>query len=73
VQVSGIGTTKTGYIIGFRDAQSDEAARNDTEWLEELGNDTKVMKPRFGVVVHRVLTEDFDLEGNKKQVVEKMM
>ncbi|KAI3040862.1 hypothetical protein CBS147352_9731 [Aspergillus niger] len=73
VQVAGIGTTKTGYVIRFRDTQSAETARNSTEWLEELGNNTKVVKPRFGIVVHRVPTEDFELEGNKKQGIEKIM
>ncbi|THC88360.1 hypothetical protein EYZ11_012191 [Aspergillus tanneri] len=73
VQVAGIGATKTGYIIRFRDAQSAEVARNNTEWLEDLGNGTKVVRPRFGIVVHRVPTEDFDLEGNKRQGIEKIM
>jgi hypothetical protein len=27
-------------------------ARNNTEWLTELGNDTRLVKPRFGVAVH---------------------
>ncbi|KAF4231528.1 hypothetical protein CNMCM8980_005232 [Aspergillus fumigatiaffinis] len=62
VQVAGIGTTKTGYVIRFRDTQSAEKAQNNTEWLHELGNDTKLVKPRFGVVVHRTPTEDFDLD-----------
>ncbi|KAI9035009.1 zinc knuckle domain protein [Aspergillus affinis] len=61
------------YVIRFRDTQSAETARNSTEWLEELGNNTKVVKPRFGIVVHRVPTEDFELEGNKKQGIEKIM
>ncbi|GAA92936.1 hypothetical protein AKAW_11049 [Aspergillus luchuensis IFO 4308] len=73
VQVAGIGTTKTGYVIQFRDTQSAETARNSTEWLEELGNNTKLVKPRFGIVVHRVPTEDFELEGNKKQGIEKII
>ncbi|THC87599.1 hypothetical protein EYZ11_012956 [Aspergillus tanneri] len=73
VQVAGIGATKTGYIIRFRDAQSAEVARNNTEWLEDLGNGTKVVRPRFGIVVHRVPTEDFDLEGNKRKGIEKIM
>lgn len=44
-QVAGIGTTKTGYMIRFRDAQSAEMAWNDTTWLGELGNKTKLVKP----------------------------
>jgi hypothetical protein len=73
VQVAGVGTTKTGYVIRFRDAQSAEKARNNTGWLEELGNETKLVKPRFGIVVHRVPTEDFDLDMEKRQGIEKIM
>ncbi|KAJ8147384.1 hypothetical protein LV165_008823 [Aspergillus fumigatus] len=73
IQVAGIGTTKTGYVIRFRDTQSAEKAQNNTEWLHELGNDTKLVKPRFGVVVHRTPTEDFDLEGNKQHGIDKVI
>ncbi|CEJ62888.1 hypothetical protein PMG11_11373 [Penicillium brasilianum] len=72
-QVAGIGTTKTGYVIRFKDPVSAEAARNNTEWLNELGNSTKLVKPRFGVVVHRTPTEDFDLENANTQAIEKIM
>ena len=71
--VAGIGTMKTGYIIRFRDHESAEAARNNTEWLNELGNNTKLVKPRFGVVVHRTPTEEFDLETASTQAMEKLM
>lgn len=73
VQVAGVGTTKTGYVIRFRDAQSAETARNNTAWLEELGNETKVVKPRFGIVVHRMPTEDFALDREKKEGIGKIM
>lgn len=63
----------TGYVIRFRDAQSAEMARNDTTWLGELGNETKLVKPRFGIVVHRVPTEDFTLDREKKEGIEKIM
>lgn len=69
----GICTTLTGYVIRFKDPESVETARNNTECLNELGNDTKLVKPRFGIVVHRISTEDFDLEANKTQAVEKIM
>jgi hypothetical protein len=72
-QVAGIGITKTGYVIRFRDAQSAEMAQNDTTWLDELGNETKLVKPRFGVVAHRVPTEDFDLDQEKKQGIQKIL
>jgi hypothetical protein len=64
VQVAGVGTTKTGYVIRFKDQQSTETARTNTEWLEELGNGMKMVKPRFGVVVPRTPTEDFSLPEN---------
>lgn len=72
-QVAGVGTTKTGYVIRFRDAQSAEMARNNTTWLDELGNETKLVKPRFGIVVHRVPTEDFDLDREKKKGIQKIL
>jgi hypothetical protein len=72
-QVAGIGTTKTGYVIRFKDTESAEAARNNIEWLNELGNNTKLVKPRFGVVVHRTPTEDFDLENANSEAIEKIM
>jgi hypothetical protein len=72
VQVVGVGTTKTGYVIRFRDAQWAETAQENPAWLEELGNDTKLVKPRFGIVVHRVPTEDFDLDREKKEGIIKI-
>jgi hypothetical protein len=44
-QVAGISTTKTRYMIRFRDAQSAKMAWNNITWLEELGNETKLVKP----------------------------
>lgn len=72
-RVAGIGTTKTGYVIRFKDPESAETARNNTEWLNELRNNTKLVKPRFGVVVHRTPTEDFDLENANAEAIEKIM
>lgn len=72
-EVAGIGTTKTGYVIRFKNQASADAARSNTEWLNELGNNTKLVKPRFGVVVHRTPTEDFDLENANAQAIEKIM
>lgn len=73
VQVAGIGTTKTGYVIRFKDSVSAETARNNTEWLNELGNDTRLVKPRFGVVVHHVPTQGLDLERDKTAAIRKIM
>jgi hypothetical protein len=72
-QVAGIGTTKTGYLIRFKNVESAEMARNNTEWLHKLGNNTKLVKPRFGVVVHRTPTEEFDLEADATQAAEKII
>lgn len=72
-QVAGIGTTKTGYLVRFKDPGSAEAARNNTEWLNELGNNTKLVKPRFGIVVHRTPTENFDLENANSQAIQTIM
>lgn len=44
VQVAGVGTTRTGYIIRFKDAESAEAARHNTQWLRDLGNETRVVR-----------------------------
>lgn len=73
VQVAGVGTTKTGYIIRFKDPQSAETARNNAEWLDQLGNSTKLVKPRFGIVVHRVPTAGFSLPGKEKEGIQKIM
>ena len=73
VQVVGVGTTKTGYVIRFKDERSTDTARKNGEWLEILGNGTKLVKPRYGVVVHRVPTADFSLPQNEKEGIRKIM
>ncbi|KAL2005114.1 hypothetical protein VTN00DRAFT_2964 [Thermoascus crustaceus] len=59
VQVAGIGTTKTRYVIRFKNPESAEG--------------TKLAKPRFGIAVHRTPTEGFDLDGDKARAIEKIM
>lgn len=56
VGVAGVGTTKTGYIIHSKDQESTEKASASAERLQELGNETKLVKSRYGVVVHRFPT-----------------
>jgi hypothetical protein len=73
VQVAGIGTTKTGYVIRFKDIASAETARKNNEWLHELGNETKLVKPRFGAVVHHVPTGGLNLERDKERAIQKIM
>jgi hypothetical protein len=71
--VVGVGTTKTGYVIRFKDKRSATTARTNTEWLEKLGNGTKLVNPRFEIGVHRTPTEDFLLPKNKKQGINRIM
>ncbi len=73
VQVVGVGTTKTGYIIRFADELSATIARNNGDWLQELGNGTKLVKPRFGVVVHRTPTEMVTIQEGKDESIQKIM
>jgi hypothetical protein len=73
VQIAGIATTKTGYVIRFKDQQSMETARTNTEWLKRLGNGTKLAKPRFGVVVHRTPTENIEIQDDKQGSINKIM
>jgi hypothetical protein len=69
----GIGTTKTGYIIRFKDQLSAETARSNTEWLEELGNNTKLAEQRFGVVVYRTPAEAFPPLRDKKESITNLI
>ena len=43
VHVAGVGTTKTGYVIRFKDGPSTKTARTNLNWLVELGPDTKLV------------------------------
>jgi len=72
-RVAGVGTTKTGYLVRFPDEQSAKLARNNAEWLCGLGNGTKLVKPRFGVVFHRTPTEEVKLDGDKDDSIKKIM
>lgn len=71
-QVAGVGTTKTGYVICFKDQESTNAARSNPEWLNELDNNTRLVRD-FDIVVYRTPTEDFDLEKANPQATEKSM
>lgn len=64
-QVAGISTTKTGYVVRFKNQASADTAPHNSEWLAELGNDTRLVKPRFRVAVHHVSTFELDLEKTK--------
>ncbi|EDN08850.1 predicted protein [Histoplasma mississippiense (nom. inval.)] len=43
VEIIGVGTTKTGYIIRFRDEASEDTASVNEGWLRNLGNQTKLL------------------------------
>lgn len=73
VEVIGVGTTKTGYIIRFKNQNSTEIARANAEWLQELGNETKLVKHRYGVVAHRFPTTGITLPENKQEAINKIM
>lgn len=73
IQVLGVGTTRTGYVIRFQDQPQAETARSNTEWLEGLGNDTRLAQPRFAVVAHRTPTEDFLAPENEKAFISSIM
>ena len=73
VKVAGVGTTKTGYVSRFKDEQSTTTAKTNTEWLEKLGNGTKLVKPRFSVVVHRFPTNGVTLPENKHNTIYQIM
>ena len=60
-------------MIRFKEQQSADTARANTEWLEELGNGTKLVKPRFGVVAHRTPTIGISLPEDKSQSIKRIM
>jgi hypothetical protein len=59
-------------VIKFKDLESKETAKANAEWLEALGNGTKLVKPRFGVVVHRMPTDGLQLPERKKEAIERI-
>ena len=73
VQVAGVGTTKMGYLVRFKDKGAKEAARKSKQWLEELGSGVKLVKPRFRVVVHRTPTNEVRLQEDKEWTINKIM
>ncbi|OJD22032.1 hypothetical protein ACJ73_06626 [Blastomyces percursus] len=46
VEIIGVGTTKPGYIIRFQDEASEDTASVNKGWLWNLGNQTKLVRPR---------------------------
>jgi ribosomal protein L40E len=72
-QVAGVGTTKTGYVIRFTNEKSAEIARESMGWRNNLGNGTKLVKPRYGVVIHRTPTEAIALPDGKDEGIKTIM
>jgi hypothetical protein len=48
-------------------------ARNNLDWLKELGNGTKLVRPRFGVVIHRTPTSAANVQDGKEESINKIM
>ncbi|OJD11905.1 hypothetical protein AJ78_07411 [Emergomyces pasteurianus Ep9510] len=71
-EIVGIGTMKTGYIVRFKDEASKEAANKNSEWVRDLGDQTKVVRPRFGIVVHRTPTREVNLTVDKAGSIAKI-
>ena len=73
VSVVGVGTTKTGYVIRFKNEASAGKAKANAGWLEKLGNGTKLVKPKFGVVVHRFPTQGISLPSDEARVIDAII
>lgn len=64
---------KIGYVARFKGPGLAKVGCNNTEWLNELGNNTKLVKLRYGIIVYHTLTDDFDLENANIETIEKIM
>ena len=73
VEVTGINTTRTGYVVRCKDEQSAQKAKTHTQWLQGLGNNTKLVKPRYPVVVHRFPTEGIMLPEHEDEFTRRLM
>ncbi|KAB2568655.1 hypothetical protein DBV05_g12667 [Lasiodiplodia theobromae] len=71
VEILGVGNTKTGYLIRFRTDRGKETADRNAEWVEKLGDDVKIIRPRYGVVVHLTPTEEVQIDS-KDHSIEKI-
>lgn len=71
-QLLGVGSTKTGYLLRFRNETSMELAKKNSDWTKDLGQRSRVVTPRFGVVAHRTPTAEVDMD-EKEESIEKIM
>lgn len=61
-EIAGVGITKFGYMIRFRNEKSKDLASEHEEWLADLHPETKIDRPRYGIVVHRTPTDEVKLD-----------
>ncbi|OQE69718.1 hypothetical protein PENNAL_c0129G05440 [Penicillium nalgiovense] len=64
--------TALSKTLSTQDAQVAGIGTTKTGYLTELGNDTRLVKPRFGVAVHYIPTFGLDLENRKTEAIEKI-
>ena len=67
-QLLGVGSTKTGYLLRFRNETAMELAKKNSEWTRDLGQRTKVVTPRFSVVAHRTLIADINIDKKENSI-----
>jgi hypothetical protein len=56
-------------VIRFKDQQSTDVARENSEWLEAPGNSTKLVN----VIVNHISTEKFSVPDNQKDSIRRIM
>lgn len=70
-EVLGAKATKRGYLIRFKNKEAKQLAIQNQEWTTVLGKDTKINRPRFGVVAHRTPTGEVQIE-EKENAIQKI-
>lgn len=67
-EVLGAKATKRGYLIRFKSEEAKQLATQNQGWTAALGKDTKINRPKFGVVVHRTPTAEVKIEEKEKAI-----
>jgi hypothetical protein len=62
-----------GYLVRFKDKGAKETASKSKQWLKELGSGVKLVKPRFGVIVHYTPTNEVQLQEDKERSINKII
>lgn len=73
VEVVEVNTTRTGYVVRCKDEQVVATTKTYTEWLLELGNNTKLVKPRYPVVIYRFPIDGIVLPDNEHEFIRQLM